>query len=162
MSITEEQRIGFIISKIDIHLEEYKDKPIKEAINLVFSNYLTEEERNNFSEYFYKLYKGYMKYRHLNLLIDYYKAVERLKAHNRTNNSNGESDEDIDVFSPPDDEISEIEAINQKELIKLKSFGLKFFMSAILIGIVGYTIVLIALNIGNIEVITNLFSNVGS
>lgn len=156
MSITEEQRIGFIISKIDIHLEEYKDKPIKEAINLVFSNYLTEEERINFANYFYKLYKGYTKYRHLNLMIDYYKTVERLKTHKNPEDKDDGNGSGLDVLIPADEEASEIEDMNHKELIKLKSFGIKVFIVIIVIGIIIYSLALLTLNKDNLSILMKI------
>lgn len=158
MSITEEQRIEFIISKIDIHLEEYKEKPIKEALNLVFTNYLNEDERLNFCNYFYKLYKGYTKYRHLNLMIDYYKTVERLKNKKNPGEDGDGSDHDMDVFAPPDGEISEIDVINQKELIKLKSFGVKVFVVIIIIGIIIYSLALLTLNKEHISILMQIMA----
>ena len=136
MSITEEQRIEFIISKIDIHLDEFKDLPIKEAIECVFQKHLNEDEKKNFRAYFYKLYKGYSKYRHLNLMIDYHKTVERMQQNDSSTKTPTTKDESLEVFSPVSvGEVNDIDAVNHAELIKLKTFGTKAIILVFIIGV---------------------------
>ena len=157
MSITEEQRIEFIISKIDIHLDEFKDLPIKEAVECVFQKHLNEDEKKNFRAYFYKLYKGYSKYRHLNLMIDYHKTVERMQRQGGPAATPVIKDESIEVFSPvAAGEVSDIDAVNHTELIKLKTFGTKAFILVFIVGVGIYAGLLALLTGDYIEIIAKL------
>ena len=159
MSITEEQRIEFIISKIDIHLDEFKDLPIKEAIENVFQKHLNEDEKKNFRAYFYKLYKGYSKYRHLNLMIDYHKTVERMQQKGGPATTPIIKDESIEVFSPvAAGEVSDIDAVNHAELIKLKTFGTKAIILVFIVGVGIYAGLLALLSGDYIEIISKLVS----
>ena len=161
MSITEEQRIEFIISKIDIHLDEFKDLPIKEAIENVFQKHLDEDEKKNFRAYFYKLYKGYSKYRHLNLMIDYHKTVERMRQQGGSATTPVTKDESIEVFSPVTaGEVSDIDAVNHAELIKLKTFGTKAIILVFIVGVGIYAGLLALLSGDYIEIIAKLVSMV--
>ena len=159
MPITEEQRIEFIISKIDIHLDEFKDLPIKDAVESVFQKHLNEEEKKNFRAYFYKLYKGYSKYRHLNLMIDYHKTVERMQQKDSSTKTPTTKDESLEVFSPVSaGEVIDIDAVNHIELIKLKTFGAKATILVFIIG-VGVYVGLLALVSGDyIDIFTKLSS----
>ncbi len=162
MSITEEQRIEFIISKIDIHLEELKDLPIKDAIEKIFQTHLNEDEKKNFRAYFYKLYKGYSKYRHLNLMIDYHKTVERMQQKGGPATTPVIKDESIEVFSPvANGEVNDIEAVNHAELIKLKTFGTKAVILVFIIGVAIYAGLLTLLSGDYIEIIAKLVSMMG-
>ena len=162
MSITEEQRIEFIISKIDIHLEEFKDLPIKDAIEKIFQTHLNEDEKKNFRAYFYKLYKGYSKYRHLNLMIDYHKTVERMQQKGVPATTPVIKDESIEVFSPVSSgEVNDIEAVNHAELIKLKTFGTKAVILVFIIGVAIYAGLLTLLSGDYIEIIAKLVSMMG-
>ncbi len=159
MSITEEQRIEFIISKIDILLDEFKDLPIKEAIENVFQKHLDEDEKKNFRAYFYKLYKGYSKYRHLNLMVDYHKTVERMQQKGGPATTPVIKDESIEVFSPiSSGEVNDIEAVNHAELIKLKTFGTKAVILVFIIGVAIYAGLLTLLSGDYIEIIAKLVS----
>ena len=159
MSITEEQRIEFIISKIDIHLDEFKDLPIKEAVECVFQKHLNEDEKKNFRAYFYKLYKGYSKYRHLNLMIDYHKTVERMQQKDSSINTPNTKDESLEVFSPVSvGEVNDIDAVNHVELIKLKTFGTKAVILVFIVGIGIYAGLLALLSGDYIEIVIKLTS----
>ena len=159
MSITEEQRIEFIISKIDIHLDEFKDLPIKEAIECVFQKHLNEDEKKNFRAYFYKLYKGYSKYRHLNLMIDYHKTVERMQQKDSSTKTPTTKDEGLEVFSPVSvGEVNDIDAVNHIELIKLKTFGTKAIILVFIIGVGVYVGLLALLSGDYIDIFTKLSS----
>lgn len=159
MSITEEQRIEFIISKIDIHLDEFKDLPIKEAIENIFQKHLNEDEKKNFHAYFYKLYKGYSKYRHLNLMIDYHKTLERMQQQGGPATTPIIRDESIELFSPVAvREVSDIDAVNHAELIKLKTFGAKSVILVFIVGVAIYAGLLALLSGDYIEIIAKLVS----
>ena len=159
MPITEEQRIEFIISKIDIHLDEFKDLPIKEAIENIFQKHLNEDEKKNFRAYFYKLYKGYSKYRHLNLMIDYHKAVERMQQQGGPATTPIIRDESIEIFSPVAvRELSDIDAVNHAELIKLRTFGTKSVILVFIVGVAIYAGLLALLSGDYIEIIAKLVS----
>lgn len=159
MAITEEQRIEFIIAKIDMYLDEYKEVPIKDAIDSIFQKHLNDDEKKNYKVYFYKLYKSYLKYRHLNLIIDYRKTIIDLEGKEETVTGLADRDDAKDIFSSVSSkEIDEIDVVNQTELIKLRSFGIR---AAILVFIIGITIYLglLSLLTGNYtEILVKLYS----
>ena len=159
MSITEEQRIEFIISKIDIHLDEFNDLPIKDALEKIFHTHLNEDEKKNFRAYFYKLYKGYSKYRHLNLMIDYHKTVERMQHQGGPATTPIIRDESIEIFSPVAvREVSDIDAVNHAEFIKLKTFGAKAVILVFIVGVGIYAGLLALLSGDYIEILIKLTS----
>lgn len=146
MVMTEEQKIEFIISKIDIYLEELEEGDIKEALDIIISNYVTDDERKTFISYFYKLYKGYTKYKVINPLIDYHKNFEKITAgiigsKHIVNKSKKHSDETVTVDLV--NEILDIDSINTNEMIKLKVFFSKLIISLFSIAIVMYLIFMI-------------------
>ncbi len=141
MAMTEDQKIEFIISKMDIYLEECEEHDIKEALDIIVSNYMTEDERKTFVAYFYRLFKGYNKYKHINLLIDYHKNIEKL--------TNDTSDLTCDTSKCPKtirkkladeltNEILDVDVINNQEMIKLKSFFIKIFISLFAVAMTTY------------------------
>lgn len=44
MSVSEDQHIEFIITKIDILLDEFKDLHIRDALDIIIGEHLTEPE----------------------------------------------------------------------------------------------------------------------
>lgn len=153
MGITEEQHIDFIISKIDILLEDFRDLNIKDALSEILTSHLTEAERKAFVLYFYKLHKGYSKYKHINLMIDYHKNIERLAVAGYGTPSPSAKDS---VISELEDEISDIEEINKAEMVKLKSFFLKIIVFLLISGVAIYIFMLAFLSNDQSEIILGI------
>lgn len=163
MSITEKQHVDFIISKIDILLEQQKHGSIRDNLVAISQNQLTLEERKALIFYFYKLYKGYNKYKHINLTIDYYKMLERIASKSINNKI---IIDEINItpqsLSPElENEVLEIERTTTTEMIKLKMFFAKVIVILSCVGIVGYTILILSINRKADDIfiaISNLFS----
>lgn len=148
MSVSEDQHIEFIITKIDILLDEFKDLHIRDALDIIVGEHLTESERKTYLTYFFKLHKGYSKYKHVNLMIDYHKNVERLAISGTNDNS--------EALDELEREISDIEEMNQAEMIKLKSFFFKIITTVLVIGIVAYFFLLLSVSGDMSELILGL------
>lgn len=132
MAMTEEQKIEFIISKIDVYLDELEEGDIKEALNIIVSNYMSDDERKTFITYFYKLFKGYNKYKHINLLIDYHKNIEKLALDTnevKCDIVNCQQSIKKTIIDELADEILDIDTINSNEMIKLKIFFSKLIIT---------------------------------
>lgn len=149
MTITEEQHIEFIISKIDILLEQSKVGNTRDALVAIMQKQLTDDERRIFFFYFYKLYKGYTKYRHINILIDYYKLLEKLvENHNdQKDNTIFDTSEANKILTPElEMEVLDIEKTNSEEMIKLKAFFARVIILLFGLGIFVYLILLLSLS----------------
>jgi len=139
MGVSEDQHIEFIITKIDILLDEFKDLHIRDALDIIIGEHLTEPERKTYLTYFFKLHKGYSKYKHVNLMIDYHKNVERLAI-------NGNSESNTEALNELEREISDIEEMNQAEMLKLRTFFFKIITTVLVLGIVAYFFLLLSVS----------------
>lgn len=161
MSMSEEQMIEFIISKIDIQLEHNKDVYLSDALYRIAENELSEKEKKVFVSYFYRLHKGYSKYKHINLAIEYHKILETLVSQNNPQlvnlHSPGTTPDNLPlntVLGKPmipedpelDSEIDEVETLNKKELVKLKSFFFRASLTVFLLGIAFCAFMLVLLD----------------
>lgn len=149
MSVSEDQHIEFIITKIDILLDEFKDLHIRDALDIIVGEHLTEPERKTYLTYFFNLHKGYSKYKHVNLMIDYHKNVERLAI-------NGNSEPNTEALDELEREISDIEKMNQAEMLKLRTFFFKIITTVLVLGIVAYFFLLLSVSGDMSELILGL------
>jgi hypothetical protein len=147
MSITEEQHIDFIISKIDILLEQQKHGSIRDNLVAISQKQLTLEERKALIFYFYKLYKGYKRI--ASKSIDNKIIIDEINITPQSLNPELEN------------EVLEIERTTTTEMIKLKMFFAKVIVILSCVGIVGYTILILSINRKADDIfiaISNLFS----
>lgn len=77
--LSKEKRISLMIDKIEAAITEdkLKNDTYDKVVIGTFDIFLTEEEKELFIIHFFNLHKGYTKYKHLNLQIDYHKMMEK-------------------------------------------------------------------------------------